>query len=142
MPTSVCPFEFSNGVKEDVGERQDCNGFKYQLGHCKEVLDTPCREWVKREERGNRHWALSKQWCRVSRGGCVACVSFCIAGLAAEQHHRTCARQFPGKNARRMLCMSPRLVWVTFLLNSFSLVPLLVGICAEMDETSCEFMQI
>ena len=27
------------------------------------------------------------------------------------------------------------------LSNSFSLVPLLVGICAEMDSTSCEFVQ-
>ena len=30
---------------------------------------------------------------------------------------------------------------MTLLLNSFSLVPLLVGICAEMDETSFEIVQ-
>ena len=29
---------------------------------------------------------------------------------------------------------------MTLLLNSFSLVPLLVGICAEMDDTSFEFV--
>ena len=34
-----------------------------------------------------------------------------------------------------------RLVWMKLLLNSFSLVPLLVGICAEMDDTSFEFVQ-
>ena len=33
----------------------------------------------------------------------------------------------------------PRLVWITLLLNSFSLVLLLVGICAEMHDTSFEF---
>ena len=30
---------------------------------------------------------------------------------------------------------------MTLLLNSFSLVPLLVGICAEMDDTSFELVQ-
>ena len=30
---------------------------------------------------------------------------------------------------------------MTILLNSFSLVPLLVGICAEMDDNSFEFVQ-
>ena len=30
---------------------------------------------------------------------------------------------------------------MTLLSNSFSFVPLLVGICAEMDGTSCEFVQ-
>ena len=35
--------------------------------------------------------------------------------------------------------LAPPLVWMTLLLNSFSLVPLLVAICAEMDETSFEF---
>ena len=32
------------------------------------------------------------------------------------------------------------LVWMTLLLNSFTLVALLVGICAEMDDTSFEFI--
>ena len=32
--------------------------------------------------------------------------------------------------------------WMTFLLNSFSFVPLLVGICAKMDDTSFEFFQV
>ena len=37
------------------------------------------------------------------------------------------------------LCLFPfSLVWVTLLLNSISFVPLLVGICAEMDDTSFE----
>ena len=31
--------------------------------------------------------------------------------------------------------------WMTLLLNSFSFVPLLVGICAEMDDISFEFVQ-
>ena len=30
---------------------------------------------------------------------------------------------------------------MTLLFNSFSLVPLLVGICAEMDNTFFEFVQ-
>ena len=40
------------------------------------------------------------------------------------------------------LCLFPfSLVWVTLLLNSISFVPLLVGICAEMDDTSFVFIQ-
>ena len=31
--------------------------------------------------------------------------------------------------------------WITLLLNSFSLVPLLVGVCAEMDDTSFPFIE-
>ena len=36
------------------------------------------------------------------------------------------------------VCLPP-LVWTTLLLNPFSLVLLLVGICAEMNDTSFEF---
>ena len=39
------------------------------------------------------------------------------------------------------LLVPPPLVWMTLLLNSFSLVPLLVGICAKMDDTSFDFIQ-
>ena len=35
--------------------------------------------------------------------------------------------------------IAPR--WMRLLSNSFSLVSLLVGICAEMDDTSFEFVQ-
>ena len=48
------------------------------------------------------------------------------------------ARASLGRSLPR--CLPSRLVWMTCLLNSFSLVPLLVGICAEMDDTSFEFM--
>ena len=50
------------------------------------------------------------------------------------------ARASLGRSLPLCPLLAPPLVWMILLLNSFSLVPLLVGICAEMDETSFEFV--
>ena len=52
------------------------------------------------------------------------------------------ARTSLGRSLPLCPLLAPPLVWMILLLNSFSLVPLLVGICAEMDEISFVLIEL